>query len=260
MGRTWFAYSTSGVFHALLLAWLGAVSDVTPPRLLPTAQGRASIALAASMAAPQPTLADLQLPTEHIQASTSRLVVERPLPLAMPVEDVTAVALAETGERKPAPSQPEPLEEEIPAEEQASPAVSVPENPEPIQAETAPRTEPPPEMTPPDAAGKAASRGSVASVGAQADVLPRKSPLNRPPIYPRDALLAGSEGLVLLRVLVSAQGTVSTLAVERSSGVPALDTSAQSAVARWLFEPARRGRIAIAYEVLVPVRFSIRNG
>jgi periplasmic protein TonB len=81
---------------------------------------------------------------------------------------------------------------------------------------------------------------------------------NSPPIYPREALDAGREGVVRLRVSVAADGTVESLRVEVSSGDSSLDSSALTAVRQWRFKPAERGGVAVAAEVVVPVRFSIR--
>ena len=101
---------------------------------------------------------------------------------------------------------------------------------------------------------------TATSVGANVDEMPRKLPNNPAPVYPADALLSGIEGLVTLRVLIAADGTVEAAEVHTSSGSGSLDQSAIVAVRRWRFSPARRRSLAVAHEVLVPVRFSIRRG
>jgi protein TonB len=101
--------------------------------------------------------------------------------------------------------------------------------------------------------------GGGGSPGAIVDSYPRKGLSNLPPVYPTDALLAGVEGRVVLRVRVTNEGRVEDLAVERSANWPSLDEAALTAVRQWRFLPARRDGIAIAFDVLVPVRFSIRN-
>lgn len=98
-----------------------------------------------------------------------------------------------------------------------------------------------------------------AELGAKVDELPRKMRSNPAPPYPPDALLRRDEGRVVLRALVSAAGLVEMVAVEKSSGVTSLDASAVSTVKQWRFSPARRAGTAVAYEVLVPVSFSIRS-
>jgi len=78
------------------------------------------------------------------------------------------------------------------------------------------------------------------------------------PRYPRQALRAGLEGRVTLRVLVDEQGWPRTVEIERSSGHRDLDRSAREHVlAKWRFHPAqRRGRAIPAY-ALVPIDFGL---
>jgi periplasmic protein TonB len=94
--------------------------------------------------------------------------------------------------------------------------------------------------------------------GNAVDVLPRKFPSNRKPPYPADAYRLRQEGLVMLEVRVSAQGTVESLRVVESSGFESLDKAALDAVADWRFEPAQRGGLPAEAVVNVPVRFSYR--
>jgi periplasmic protein TonB len=82
--------------------------------------------------------------------------------------------------------------------------------------------------------------------------------LNNPaPSYPRLARKIGEEGRVLLKVLVTEQGSASTVAIENSSGYTRLDQSAIDAVKRWRFVPARKGSQALSAYVLVPIHFSL---
>jgi len=103
------------------------------------------------------------------------------------------------------------------------------------------------------------SEASEASRGATVDELPRKLPINPAPDYPTEALAAGREGNVMLRVRIDASGKVAGLSLYASSGVKALDESALFTVRTWVFAPARRAGQAIPYEVLVPIEFSIRR-
>jgi protein TonB len=77
------------------------------------------------------------------------------------------------------------------------------------------------------------------------------------PRYPRDALLSGREGELLLRLTIEADGRVSRVLLERSSGHRDLDLEARRHVlTRWRFAP-RPGEGAI--EALLPVVFRIEN-
>jgi protein TonB len=59
------------------------------------------------------------------------------------------------------------------------------------------------------------------------------------PDYPKAAYAAGAEGTVVFRLDVNAAGRVTGCAIERSSGHPALDSTACSlATRRFRFQPA----------------------
>ncbi|QLQ32627.1 MAG: TonB family protein [Candidatus Thiothrix singaporensis] len=79
----------------------------------------------------------------------------------------------------------------------------------------------------------------------------------RPPEYPRRALEAGVEGVVVVRANVSAGGNVTAARVHQSSGNAALDAAAVKAVRGWSFVPASRGGRSIESIVQTPVRFKI---
>lgn len=79
----------------------------------------------------------------------------------------------------------------------------------------------------------------------------------RAPEYPRRALEAGVEGMVIVRANVSAGGNVTAARVHQSSGNAALDAAAVKAVRGWSFVPASRGGRSIESIVQTPVRFRI---
>jgi len=110
---------------------------------------------------------------------------------------------------------------------------------------------------------EASSRPSVdsrASTGAtQVDSLPSKLPANPAPEYPAEALANRIEGRVVLRVLVSAQGTVDAISVHKSSNVPALDQSALTTVRTWRFHPAMRKGRPVPHEVGIPIDFELET-
>jgi protein TonB len=84
--------------------------------------------------------------------------------------------------------------------------------------------------------------------------------LNNPrPAYPPVARRLGLEGLVLLRVDVSAKGTPEKIVIAQTSGATLLDEAAMKAVQNWTFVPARRGETPIAHAVEVPIRFQLKN-
>lgn len=82
-----------------------------------------------------------------------------------------------------------------------------------------------------------------------------------PPSYPREALMAGAEGTVVLKVLVDVDGTPLEVEIQRSSGNRRLDDAAKRQVLRkWKFRPAMRDGRAIQVYGLVPVNFSLERG
>jgi protein TonB len=79
------------------------------------------------------------------------------------------------------------------------------------------------------------------------------------PRYPDSARRRGVEGTVTIKAYVTEQGRVEQVQVEQSAGHADLDAAAVEAVGRWRFQPARRGRQAIAMWVSIPVRFMLNR-
>lgn len=80
---------------------------------------------------------------------------------------------------------------------------------------------------------------------------------NPKPVYPGIARRRHWEGLVVLRVYVTADGHCGEVAVQRSSGHEVLDRAALEAVRKWRFVPAKRGDVAQASWVTVPIEFQL---
>jgi len=84
--------------------------------------------------------------------------------------------------------------------------------------------------------------------------------LNNPkPEYPAFARRMGMEGTVMLKVLVSRQGTALKIEIAHSSGYEFLDKAAAEAVRNWRFVPARQGNSPMEEWVQVPVAFRLRT-
>ena len=99
-----------------------------------------------------------------------------------------------------------------------------------------------------------------------ADSSPYQSPnfnaayLNNPaPNYPSISRRLGEQGLVLLQVQVTADGTAGSVELQTGSGSSRLDQAALEAVKKWRFTPAKRGEQPVSASVIVPVRFSIEG-
>jgi len=108
----------------------------------------------------------------------------------------------------------------------------------------------------PDLGEPAAPVSAPASVRPSSPIAYRDAP---PPEYPESARRDGAQGLVVLDVTVSPEGTPLDVAVAQSSGVATLDAAAVSAVIRWRFAPARRDGDAVEARIRIPVRFRLTN-
>ncbi|MDR0247965.1 MAG: energy transducer TonB [Burkholderiales bacterium] len=81
---------------------------------------------------------------------------------------------------------------------------------------------------------------------------------NPKPAYPFQSRRLREQGVVQLRVHVTAEGYASEVALHTSSGYERLDKAAVDAVKRWQFRPARRAGTPVAGWVVVPVRFELQ--
>ena len=59
------------------------------------------------------------------------------------------------------------------------------------------------------------------------------------PVYPASARNSGATGVVTVRILVGADGSVEDVTVVGSSGNSAMDSSVVTAVNKWRFSPAK---------------------
>jgi len=80
---------------------------------------------------------------------------------------------------------------------------------------------------------------------------------NPVPRYPITAIRQKAEGRVLVKALVTANGSVTSISVETSSGHIDLDTAALEAVRQWHFRPAQHDGHAVDAWVNVPINFKL---
>jgi protein TonB len=73
------------------------------------------------------------------------------------------------------------------------------------------------------------------------------------PVYPRASERRREQGRVVVRVLISAQGTVSQVSVQSSSGYDRLDEAALKAARTARFKPYMEN--GIAYQALADIPF-----
>lgn len=197
-----------------------------------------------------------------------------PLQLALPPQPVIHASLIAVAQPSPLtlqskiaePPQPKshPLKEPQPL---AAPqiAVAAPAHSPPLQQSAALPAASAPSVTEPSnaAAAGAAAPAEADVVEEEGNYTPPSSQtaygLNPKPNYPEAVRRRGIEGVVQLQVLVDERGVPMAVDIKKSSGFSALDREAFKAVSRWRFEPARRAGVAVAGEVVVPVRFSLEE-
>lgn len=156
---------------------------------------------------------------------------------------------------------PVPIKKELPApkpatESRPSPRVAT-TTPTPAQ-ETSQDTKPASATAPPPPAAPPAPPAPPAPVRTSASEASYAA-TNRTPPYPRISLNNGDEGTVVLRVLVTAEGTAGAVEIKVSSGHSLLDESARRTVLSWRFKPATVDGKPVAEWYQVPIPFKLQN-
>lgn len=182
-----------------------------------------------------------------------------PAPQPVTPEVFTARWLSDS----PAPSK---ADSPPPAPQPARPKPAKPIQQQPLLTTTSPASSsvasaPPAPVTPP--ASPAASTTNNAAGQPSASISQARFDAgylhNPKPVYPSASRRGGEEGKVLLRVMVSADGSAQVVDVISGSGFSRLDQAALDAVRRWKFVPAKRGETPVDGVVRVPINFSLED-
>jgi periplasmic protein TonB len=216
------------------------------------------------MPKPAPIVAAILLHAALIAAGVAGLNAD-PEPDTRP--DPLTIQLLPPAPATVAPPVPSPAKKESPAPKPvARPAAE--EKPAPRTASTAPAaiqessqdTKPAPHATlaPPVTAAPPAPPAPPAPVRTSASDASYAA-TNRTPPYPRISLSNGEEGTVILRVLVTAEGTAGAVEVKASSGHALLDESARKTVMTWRFKPATIDGKPVSEWYQVPIPFKLQN-
>ena len=115
---------------------------------------------------------------------------------------------------------------------------------------------PPPPPPPPPPAGKATGLTDPAAIRVGGGITPPRRVVNVNPVYPPDAKEARVQGVVILEVLIGADGTVEQAKVMRS--IPMLDQAAIDAVRQWEFTPTLLNGDAKKVIMTVTVNFTLQ--
>lgn len=218
----------------------------------------------------------------HIAAIVALAHYRTEVPL--PIEKPIIVNLVQPESAPPAPPAeppkvippvPKPVKQKTPPKPQPKPEP----RPEPVAEPTprlvaqAPEAAPAPAVAPPPPAAEpmplAEARPEAPPAKekpAQEEVPPIDPPrfnadyLDNPaPGYPPLSRKLKEQGLVQLRVHVSAAGTALEVNLHKTSGFPRLDQVALSTVKQWKFVPARQGGQPVDAWVIVPITFSLKG-
>jgi protein TonB len=181
---------------------------------------------------------------------------------------VSLLSAPQAAPQKPALPPAKPVEQlHKPIKKQIKTPVSKPVIPviKPASLPAAPSVEQPPMPATPASSPVAEAQAKPTNNKA-ADTQAYQSPsfnaayLNNPaPNYPSVSRRLGEQGLVLLRVQVTADGTAESVELQTGSGSSRLDQAALEAVKKWQFVPAKRGEQSVSASVVVPIRFSLEG-
>lgn len=225
--RFGFSLITAIALHlALFVGFINFSFNAEPPQLMMPASQiiRASLV----MSAPKP----ISKPQPEQKVKQAQVQPPKPKPIAKKISRVAPKPVPKV-QPKPLPI-PEPVQavEEIPPAEDVAAVEELIEQAQPRE-----------------------------SIVAQESYVPPSSNVayyhNPKPRYPMAAKRRGMEGLVELRVIVDSRGQPINVEIKQSSGFQVLDREAVKAVRQWRFQPAQRAGIAVAGEVLVPVRYQL---
>jgi protein TonB len=211
------------IFFHVGVGW--ALTSVQPTKLVVGEMSTMEVRMVAAEAPPEPQVQlDLPVPEDTPPPEVPQLesMIQPPMPdLPPPAFPVEAPP------PKPQPPKPPPPKPAPPKVQQAAPAQPAPAAP-PAQA--------------------------TAPTGPQPISVAQLAYCNPPnPIYPARSRRAGEQGTVLVRVVVDPRGTLVQVTLARSSGHPALDESAISAMRAACIKPL--GRLVV---VDAPITFNLR--
>ncbi|MBS0208447.1 MAG: energy transducer TonB [Planctomycetes bacterium] len=245
--RVVISYGTSLVFHVAALTFLYQSTTTLPSYDI--IEGRATIELmasAASRAEPEKEL------TKPIEVTLPQPSPSESSPAPFEVAKVSAVPVTKEAFRRlePALDRPIPTTVVEPTRMSEEYALST----DAMELKRKPR-EPEKELA---AVDSEATPASDANDGSDIDELPR--PLsNRKVPYPAEAVRNRLTGRVLAAVWVAADGSVTRVTLDRSSGHEILDKAALEMLREWRFHPARRRGVPVPYEVNIPVNFGFAD-
>lgn len=176
----------------------------------------------------------------------------------IPVRTAPAPPLVVDLIAEPPPPPAAPPEQEVPPVQPVQPVIV---SPPPLVRTPAPApviaTAPAP--PPPQAAVVSAKLAPTPAAPVSAGDLSATMISFKPPRYPVESRRRKEQGVVLLTLLLAADGTVAEIAVQKSSGFDRLDRAALEAVRQWRWSPTVRGGEAMLVRGVVEIPFVLRT-
>lgn len=223
----------SVIFFHVGIGW--ALTSVQPTKLI---VGEVAALEVRMVSAEQPPAPPVELNTPPPEDTPPPEVPQLESMIQPPMPDLPPPEFPVAAPPPPPPPKPQPPKPQPPKPQ--------PAKPHPQQAEHAPA--PPTQPGPP-----------AAPTGPRTVSMSQVAYINPPnAIYPTRSRRSGEQGRVMLRVLVDATGRPSQVALAQSSGHPALDESAMSAVRAASFRPYSEGGVPQPVWVNVPIDFVLR--
>jgi len=218
-----------------------ALTQIEPAKL--TVGDQTSVEVRMVPAEQPETKVDIPTPEDTPPPEPEPVTLDTPPPEDTPPPDVP---MLETMVSPPTPDLPPP---EFPVAAKPPPPPPKPKPPPPK-----PRAQPaaPVDSAPQNAPAAVPQAPKTVSIGQVAYINPPNA------IYPARSRRAGEQGRVVMRVLVDRTGRPAQVSVAQSSGHPALDEAAVSAVRASLLRPYSENGVAQPVWVLMPIDFVLR--
>lgn len=219
-----------------------ALTQVEPAKLIVGDIAPMEVRMVPAEQAAEPENAE-PLPPAEIKPDLAAIVEPPPPDLPPPEFPIAKIDI-------PLPDEPPPPPVIPPLEKKPEPK---PEQPKPVQRKPpAPVPQAPVDNQPQQAAPAPTAAPRVVSASQLGFLVAPNA------IYPTRSRKAGEQGSVMVRVFVDVAGRPAQVTLETSSGHPALDEAALSAVRGAQFRPYSEGGVAKTVWVRVPINFVLQ--
>lgn len=189
-------------------------------------------------------------------ATIAALLYMNPPVVKMEKRDVTVVALLEMPQDPPEQAPPPPEQAAPPPKAAITAPVAAIVIPQPAPMQAPSVATPVALPSPPKAI---AASAPVARGPENAGDLSARMIAAKPPRYPLESRRHREQGIVVLSVLLTTDGSIADISVARSSGFPRLDDAALDAVRGWRWSPMMRDGSPVMVRGMVTIPFVLQG-